>query len=40
MLRCLGLAEAIDANAEKCCVIRQMTGARFVHEFLLDEYVR
>jgi len=39
-LQRFGLAEAIDAGAEKHCAIRQMTGSWFGHEFLLDERVR
>jgi len=35
-----GLAEALDAGAEKHGASRRMTGARFGHEFLLDERVR
>jgi hypothetical protein len=31
------MARAIDADAEKRREIRQMTDARFGHEFLLDE---
>jgi hypothetical protein len=40
MLQRFGLAEAIDANAEKSRAIGQMTGGWFEHEFLLDEHVR
>src|SRR5437868_6653722 len=36
----LDQAEALEANAEKCRDIRQMTGVRFGHEFLLDTRVR
>ena len=35
----LGLVEALDAGAEKLGVSRQMTGARFGHEFLLKDGV-
>ncbi len=38
-LQRLDRAEALDADAEKRGVSRQMTGARFGHEFLLKDGV-